>query len=355
MTGDIVIALDAMGGDQAPRMVVAGASQAAKRHPQLRFLFFGDQAKLQPLIERFSGLSRIATIEHTDIAIAADAKPSVALRQGRRSSMALAVDAVADGRAAAMVSAGNTGALMAMAKIKLKTLPGIDRPAICGILPTKRGESVFLDLGANIECSARNLVDFALMGALFARTVLGCVNPRVGLLNVGSEELKGHEEVREAAAILRAGQFPFEFIGFVEGDGLPAGSADVVVTDGFTGNVALKTVEGVAQMFADYLRRAMRATWFTRLGYILAAPAFRALREKIDPRRHNGAMFLGLTGIAVKSHGGTDSLGFANAIGVAFDVVAHGFNARMIDELAKLKETAPEIFSATNQSMTGSS
>ena len=336
MTKSITIALDAMGGDQAPHMVVAGANMARERFPGAEFLLFGDRAPIEPLLASFPALAKAARIEHTEEMVASDAKPSVALRRGRKTSMRLAIDAVRDGRADAMVSAGNTGALMAMAKVVLRTLPGIDRPAIAGIFPTRRGETVMLDLGANIECGADNLVDFALMGAFLARAVLGVVRPTVGLLNVGEEELKGHEEIRQAGAILRGAELPFDFHGFVEGDDITAGTVDVVVTDGFTGNVALKTAEGAAQLYADYLRRAIQGSWRGRLGFMLARPAFRALREKVDPRRHNGAMFVGLNGIAVKSHGGTDSLGFSNAIGVAVDTVMQGFNERISAELSHL-------------------
>ncbi len=336
MTQELTIALDAMGGDQAPRMVVAGANRARKRYPGVGFALFGDRSKVEPLLQRFPALAEVSRVEHAEDVVASDAKPSVALRRGRNSSMRLAIDAVANGQADAMVSAGNTGALMAMAKIVLKTLPGIDRPAMAGIFPARRGETVMLDLGANIECGPDNLVDFAFMGALFARVVLGVMRPSVGLLNVGEEELKGREEIRQAGAILREADLPFDFQGFVEGDDITAGTVDVVVTDGFTGNVALKTAEGTAHLYSEFLRRAIRGSLFSKLGYLLVRPAIRTLREKVDPRRHNGAMFLGLNGIAVKSHGGTDSLGFSNAIGVTVDTVRQGFNDRIIAELKHL-------------------
>ena len=251
--------------------------------------------------------------------------------------MRLAIDAVGAGEADALISAGNTGALMAMARLSLRMLPEINRPAIAGVFPTRRGESVFLDLGANIECDADNLVDFAVMGAVFAHTVLGRVDPTIGLLNVGYEELKGHDELREAAARLReAEKPPYVYHGFVEGDDLAKGTTDVIVTDGFTGNVALKTAEGVSQLYGDFLKRALRNSWRGRLGYLLARSAFHTLREKVDPRRHNGAMFLGVNGTVVKSHGGTDSLGFATAIEVAIDMVAGDVNVRMMEQLGRL-------------------
>ncbi|HEY8015745.1 MAG TPA: phosphate acyltransferase PlsX, partial [Dongiaceae bacterium] len=308
------IALDAMGGDRAPDMVVKGANIARQRFPNVSFLFFGDERRIAPLLDRYGALRKASEIRHTDRVIAADDKPSTALRAGRGSSMRLAIDAVQSGEAAGIVSAGNTGALMAIAKFVLRTLPGIDRPAIASFFPTLRGESVMLDLGANLSCDAENLVQFAVMGNVFARTVLGTLKPTVGLLNVGSEEVKGHEAVREAAAILKATPLPGSFHGFVEGDDIARGTVDVIVTDGFTGNVALKTLEGTAKLYAEFLRRSFKSSMVASVGYLLARPALNALRVRTDPRRYNGAIFLGLNGVAVKSHGGTDALGFANAI-----------------------------------------
>ncbi|MGH6959775.1 MAG: phosphate acyltransferase PlsX, partial [Dongiaceae bacterium] len=268
-------------------------------------------------------------------------KPSVALRSGRGSSMRLACDAVRDGEAAGVVSAGNTGALMAIAKFVLKTLPGIDRPAIASYFPTIRGESVMLDLGANVECDANNLVQFAVMGNVFARTVLGVLEPTIGLLNVGSEELKGHEAVREANALLRNTPLPGRFHGFVEGDDIAKGTVDVFVTDGFTGNITIKTIEGTAKLYSEFLRHTLKTSMLSRLGYLLARPALNGLRVRLDPRRYNGAIFLGLNGIAVKSHGGTDALGFANAIGVAVDMVVHGAIDKIKEDFGRL--TAPTL------------
>ena len=335
----ITIAVDAMGGDEAPRMVVRGVRLAATRRPNVDFVLFGDETALRPLAKRYRRvLGKRVRIVHTDDVIGAEDKPSVALRRGRRSSMRLAIDAVGAGEADALISAGNTGALMAMARLSLRMLPEINRPAIAGVFPTRRGESVFLDLGANIECDADNLVDFAVMGAVFAHTVLGRVDPTIGLLNVGYEELKGHDELREAAARLREAENPpYVYHGFVEGDDLAKGTTDVIVTDGFTGNVALKTAEGVSRLYGDFLKRALRNSWRGRLGYLLARSAFHTLREKVDPRRHNGAMFLGVNGTVVKSHGGTDSLGFATAIEVAIDMVAGDVNVRMMEQLGRLR------------------
>ncbi|HXP31460.1 MAG TPA: phosphate acyltransferase PlsX [Stellaceae bacterium] len=336
MSERITIALDAMGGDRAPDMVIKGANIALQRFPQAEFLLFGAESRIDPLLAKLPRLKARATIRHTDEAIGGDAKPSAALRTGRRSSMRLAIDAVAAGEAHCIVSAGNTGALMAMAKFALRMLPGIDRPAMASFFPTRRGESVMLDLGANVECDAENLTQFALMGEVFARTVLGLLNPTVGLLNVGSEELKGNEAVRGAALRLRAPGSGIRFHGFVEGNDIAAGTVDVVVTDGFTGNVAVKTAEGTARLFSDFLRGAFRHSLTARVGYLFAQPALRKLRERLDPRRYNGAVLLGLDGICVKGHGGSDTLAFANAIGVAVDMEVNGFLEQIRSGLARI-------------------
>nr|WP_282188991.1 phosphate acyltransferase PlsX [Azospirillum sp. SYSU D00513] len=339
----MTVALDAMGGDHAPEMVVAGADIARERHPDVRYLFYGDAARIEPLLAQRPALKALAEVRHTSEAVAADAKPSVVLRSGRQSSMRLAIDAVSQGEAACVVSAGNTGALMAMAKFALKTLPGVDRPAIASFFPTQRGESVMLDLGANAECQPENLVQFAIMGSVFARAVLGVPEPTVGVLNIGSEDVKGTEVVRAAAARLRETPLPGRFHGFVEGDDIAAGTVDVIVTDGFTGNVALKTAEGTAKLFTEFLRRTFASSVLAKIGYLLARSAFAKLKLRTDPRRYNGAMFLGLRGVCVKSHGGTDALGFANAIGVAVNLAAHGFNDRIREEMQRLANANPPL------------
>ena len=334
----MTIALDAMGGDKAPDVVVEGVRIAHERYPEVRYRLYGDQAKLEPLLAAAvnAPIRSVCEIIHTDQMVKGDAKPSQVLRQGRQTSMWLAADAVAKGEAAGLVSAGNTGALMAVSKFVLRMLPGIARPAIAAFFPTEAGETVMLDLGANVDCDAGNLVEFAIMGDVFARTVLGIAEPRVGLLNVGSEEVKGNDAVRSAAALLREGA-PIHFHGFVEGDDIPKGTVDVVVTDGFTGNIALKTFEGTAKLYTHFLRDAFFSSRIARIGYALARRALLKVKLRTDPRRYNGAMFLGLNGIAVKSHGGTDAVGFANAIGVAVDLVAEGFNDRIKEELARLQ------------------
>jgi glycerol-3-phosphate acyltransferase PlsX len=336
MSQEIVLALDAMGGDFAPRMVVRGANLARVRHPNVRFLLFGDQAALAPLLKRYGKLAQSSEVRHTAEVIGAADKPGQALRKGRNSSMRLAIEAVGEGRAHGVVSAGNTGALMAISKLVLKTLPGIHRPAMGSIFPTQRGESVILDLGANLECDAANLVQFAVMGEVFARAVLGVGRPSVGLLNVGSEELKGGETLRQAAGTLRGSGLPMNFHGFIEGDDIAAGTVDVVVTDGFSGNVALKTAEGTARLYTEFLKVAFKRSVLARIAYLLARPALRKLREQLDPRCYNGAMFLGLNGVAVKSHGGTDHKGFATALDMAIDMVGQGVNSKIMAELSKL-------------------
>ena len=333
----LTVALDAMGGDHAPQIVVAGADLARERYPDLRFLLFGDREQLEPLLRSRARLMAVAEIEHTPESVEADAKPSQVLRRGGGTSMRLAIDAVHTGRASAAVSAGNTGALMALAKFVLRMLPGIERPAIASVMPTRRSETVFLDLGANTECDAENLVQFAVMGEVYARAVLGVAKPTVGLLNIGVEEVKGHDTIRRAAAMLRARALPIEFRGFVEGSDLTSGKVDVIVTDGFTGNVALKVAEGTVGLYTQFLREAFKSTMLARFGYALAKPALELLRHRLDPRRYNGAMFLGLNGIVVKSHGGTDALGFANAIGVAVDLVQQGTNQRITAELNRVE------------------
>lgn len=326
-----------MGGDRAPDMVVAGAALARERMPNVHFLMFGDEESIRPLLDKQAALAAVTTVRHTKERISSNDKPSTAIKSGRNSSMRLAIDAVQEGEASCVVSAGNTGALMAIAKYVLKTLPGIDRPAIATFFPTLRGECCMLDLGANVQCDANNLVQFAVMGEVFARTVLGFEQPTIGLLNIGVEDLKGNEEVREAAAILRDSDLPIAFRGFVEGDDIGAGTVDVVVTDGFTGNVALKTAEGTINFYTKMLKQAFLSSLIARIGYFLARGAINNLRNKMDPRRYNGAMLLGLNGIVVKSHGGTDAVGFANAIGVAADMVVHGFQDKIRDDFERLK------------------
>lgn len=336
MSTALTIALDAMGGDHAPEIVIEGASLARERFPNLRYILYGDEALLRPLIAKNPTLLECSEICHTDQAIANDMKPTMALRNARNSSMRLAINAVGDGEAQGVVSAGNTGALMVMATVVLKTLPGIDRPAIGTYLPSIRGDVVMLDLGANLDCDADNLVQFAIMGDVFAKTVLGLPEPLVGLLNVGEEEQKGHEYVKAAAAALRDADLPLKFHGFIEGNDVLEGKVDVAVIDGFAGNVALKTAEGVVKFYTEIMAQAFQSSFLARIGYLLARSSLRKARKRADPRQYNGAMMLGLNGVVVKSHGGTDALGFANAIGVAVDMVAYGYNDKIIAEFERV-------------------
>ncbi len=337
MSTPLTIALDAMGGDHAPEIVVEGASLARERFPNLRFLLFGDEAQLRPLLAKHPKLLEHSEIRHTDQVVTNDMKPAMALRNARNSSMRLAINAVHGGEAEGIVSAGNTGALMVLSTVVLKTLPGVDRAAIAGYLPSVRGDVVMLDLGANLDCDANNLVQFAIMGDVFAKTVLGLPEPAVGLLNVGEEDQKGHEYVREAAAILRESDFSLKFHGFVEGNDVLEGKVDVAVIDGFTGNVALKSAEGVVKFYSTLLKEAFQSSLLARFGYLFARSALRKVRERVDPRQYNGATMLGLNGVVVKSHGGTDALGFANAIGVAADMGSFGYNAKIIAEFERFE------------------
>ncbi len=344
MTGPFTLAVDAMGGDNAPDMVIAGLEFAAERHPAARFLLIGDEAALTAQLTRHKRAQAACTVRHAPDVISNDMKPTAALRS-RQSSMRLAVDAVASGEASGLVSAGNTGALLALAKIVIKSLPGIDRPAMAGIGPSARGDVVMLDLGANVQCDVRNLVEFAVMGDVFARTVLGLTAPTIGLLNVGSEELKGNDTVREAAEILRASHIGPQFHGFVEGHDIAAGTTDVIVTDGFTGNVALKTGEGALKLIVEFLKQIFSSSLAGKIAYLLVRPGLDRLREWLDPRRYNGAVMVGLNGVVVKSHGGTDAQGFAHAVDVAMDMVVHRFNDRIREDLARIaldKPTAAE-------------
>lgn len=343
MSTPITIALDAMGGDHGVETVVDGAERSRLQRPDARYILFGQEGAIRQALARRPKLEALCRVVHTDELVLDSDKPSQALRRARASSMGMAIEAVKSGEAQAAVSAGNTGALMAMAKFILRTREGIDRPALVALLPTLRSESVMLDLGANSECSVDNLVQFAIMGAAFARTVLGVKRPTVALLNIGVEEMKGTEILREAAGRLRAASLPMEFVGFVEGDKIGAGTVDVVVTDGFTGNVALKTAEGTAKLISGLLRVAMTQSLWTRAGYFLARSGLRSLRSHLDPNNHNGAVFLGLNGLVVKSHGGADAAGIASAVTLAIELVADGISGRIASDLAGLHAAQPVV------------
>jgi glycerol-3-phosphate acyltransferase PlsX len=342
MPQKIRIALDAMGGDHGPSVVLSGAELSLLRHPDTEFVMFGDRTKLEPLLAGKPRLAGVTQLVHTDVAVKMDDKPSQALRHGRwKSSMWLAVDAVKKKEADVAVSAGNTGALMAMAKFHLKTMARVDRPAIAALWPTLKGESIVLDVGASIGADAEHLIDLAVMGSAMARVVFDLDRPTVGLLNIGSEEVKGLEPLREAARILREEQLPhLEYVGFIEGDDIGKGTVDVVVTEGFAGNIALKTAEGTARQLAGYLKSAMSRTLRAKLGYLLAREAFRTLADKMDPRKANGGVFLGLNGIVIKSHGRTDAEGFAAAVDLGYDMVRYDVLAKIGEMLRHHKSIA---------------
>jgi glycerol-3-phosphate acyltransferase PlsX len=335
MSSPRTISLDAMGGDQGPAVVVPGAALALERHPDVTFRLYGDAERIAPHLDRHPALADRSTLVHTDVLVEMQDKPSQAVRRGRGSSMWLALEAVQKGEADFAVSAGNTGALMAMAKLVLKTMPGIERPAIAGQWPTVASPSIVLDLGANIGATARQLADFALMGAAMARAVFGIERPRVGLLNIGVEEIKGIEEVKQAHAWLKEKDLPIDYRGYIEGDQIGQGIVDVVVVEGYAGNIALKTAEGTARQMAAYLREALTSSLAAKLGALLATGGLRALRDRMDPRRFNGGPFLGLNGIAIKSHGGTDAIGYAAAIEVGYNMAESDVLVRLAKDLAE--------------------
>ena len=331
MPHKVRIALDAMGGDIGASVVIPGAAISLTRHPDSEFLLFGDRALIDAQLAKYPALKAASRVIHTDVAVSMHDKPSQALRRGRKtSSMWLAIDSVKRGEADVAVSAGNTGALMAMARFCLRTLQGIDRPAIAAVWPTMRGDSVVLDLGATIGGDAHHLMALAVMGSAMASVLFNLERPTVGLLNIGAEEIKGHEEIREAAEQLRAMNLPqLEYVGFVEGDGIGKGTADVIVSEGFSGNIALKATEGAARQISDFLRAEISKSWMARIGYLFARGAFKALRDKLDPSKSNGGVLLGLNGVVVKSHGGTDAEGFAYAVDVGYETVRNDLLAKI--------------------------
>lgn len=328
-----IIALDAMGGDNAPLSAIKGAELAIKNNPDLKFKIYGHRDKVLGLLGSHKSVAEVSEFIHTEESIAGDEKPTSALRKAKNSSMYLAIEAVKHGEATAVVSSGNTGALMAISKLSLQTLPGIDRPAIGGLLPTEKGFCVMLDLGANILCDATNLFEFSIMGSSFARSVLGKKNPSVGLLNVGEERSKGHEVLRSASQLLEEGGTDLNYVGFIEGNDICNGKVDVVVTDGFSGNIALKTAEGTAKFFANSFKKTLKSNIFGLIGLFIAAPALMKFKKHLDPRNYNGAMLLGLNGIVVKSHGSADEVGFANAIKVAYKLSKNNINEHIMREM----------------------
>jgi glycerol-3-phosphate acyltransferase PlsX len=336
------IAIDAMGGDEGVRVMISGAALARRRHERFQFLLVGDEAQIERALESHPNMAGASEILHCEDVVSGEEKPTQALRRAKKTSMGLAIDAVKRGRAGAAVSAGNTGALMAMAKVSLRTMPGIDRPALAALMPTLgENDVVMLDLGANTECDARNLVQFAIMGAAYSRILFGAAAPRVRLLNIGTEETKGTDSLQEAAAILRdASGLALQFDGFVEANNINRGDVDVVVTDGFSGNIALKAIEGSARFVTDLLKSAFRSSFRSKVGFLISRPATELLRHQLDPNNHNGAVFLGLNGVVVKSHGSASAQGVAHAVAVTARLLEERLTERIAADLGELGEQA---------------
>jgi phosphate acyltransferase len=336
------IAIDVMGGDIGLAVMLAGVALARRQWPGLTFDLVGDETAIRAALDNHPNLSAASDIVHAPEVIGGSDKPSQAIRRSKTTSMGIAIDAVKQGRAGGAVSAGNTGALMAMAKLSLRTMPGIDRPALAALLPSLGdNDFVMLDLGANTECETRNLVEFAVMGSAYARIALGIERPRVSLLNIGTEDQKGTDEIRDAAALLRGtNHLHMSFEGFIEGDKISRGLTDVVVCDGFSGNISLKTMEGTARFVTDLLRRAFTSSIRSKFGFLISRPATELMRHHLDPDNHNGAVFLGLNGVVVKSHGGASPKGVANAVGVAAKLVANNITKRITDDLAVVQASA---------------
>lgn len=332
----ITIAVDAMGGDFGPEIVVPGLAILHEENREIRFIIFGDESRINPHLLKFESLKNVSRVVHTDKMVRNNEKPSNALRASKGTSMRMAIEAVQEGQAHAIVSAGNTGALMAMAKVVLRMLPGIHRPALCSVFPALEGTTVMLDLGANVLVDAETLTQFAVLGAVFAKAQKNIPIPTVGLLNVGSEEMKGPDHVRAASDILSKVEFPGLYKGFVEGDDITKGTVDVVVCDGYAGNIALKTGEGVGKMTGHYFKEAISSDPLAILGGALAFFAMRRFKRKVDPRLYNGGVFVGLNGVCVKSHGGTDALGFSSAVRLAAQLARSGYVKKVTDEINRL-------------------
>lgn len=332
---NMVISVDAMGGDNAPRVVIEGLAIAAKQHPDIKFLVFGDTARVNPILKEFPELEKVCELRHASEMVHNEDKPSTVIRN-RNTSMFMAIDAVRRGEAQAVVSAGNTGALMAISKLTLKTITKIHRPAIVSIMPHRYGKYVMLDLGANTECDAINLAEFAFMGSIVAHHSLGLNRPKVALLNIGSEEMKGKDEIKQAAQMIKNSKMSIDFIGFVEPHDIPNGVADVVVADGFTGNIALKSIEGTAKQITRMIKDAIKSSFLAKIGVIFMLPAMMKIKKIMDPRQYNGAMFVGLNGLSVKSHGGADAIGFSHAVDNAAKLVRQNFVPTIRQEIEKV-------------------
>lgn len=329
---NLVISVDAMGGDNSPRVVVEGIVRAHKKNPDIKFLLFGDETKVQEEMNKFPKMLEYCTLVHASECVHNEDKPSQVIRN-KNTSMYMAIDAVRKGQARAVISAGNTGALMAISKMILKTIQGIHRPAICTSIPHKNGNCVMLDLGANTECSAINLAEFAIIGNILAKHSLEIERPRIALLNIGAEEMKGKEEIHQAAKMIKGAHLDLNFIGYIEPHQIGEGYADVIVSDGFTGNIALKTMEGTAKLISGLIKSSIKGSLWVKLGLPFLYPLVRVLKKRMDPRKYNGAMFVGLNGLSVKSHGGTDAIGYAYAIDNAAKLVRQNFVQTIRDEI----------------------
>lgn len=356
-----VLSVDAMGGDEGPAVVIAGLAKSAKINADIRFILHGPADTLAPLVERFANLKDRCDIRHSADVVSMKDKPSQVMRNGKGTSMWSAIESVRDGEATVAVSCGNTGALMALSMIRLRRLPGIARPAIAVLWPSRntQGFNVMLDVGADIRADASDLLQYALMGASYARNGLGLTRPRVGLLNVGTEEHKGRAELKEANDLIKAAQDMggFAYVGFIEGGDIPGDTCDVIVTDGFTGNVALKTGEGTASLIGDLLREAFKYSIFSRLASLLTLPSLTRLKKRIDPRRVNGGVFLGLNGTVVKSHGGADATGVSAAVKLAFELAQIGFTEKLAARVASAADLTQDdlTFNALSDDKNGPS
>ena len=342
---NLVISIDAMGGDNSPKVVIEGLSLVQKRNPKIRFLIYGDETKVNAEIDKFPELRKVSEVFHTDEFVRNEDKPSHVIRN-RATSMYQAIEAVKTGKAQAVVSAGNTGALMAISKLVLKTIQKIHRPAIVSIMPHEDGRYVMLDLGANTECDGINLAEFAIMGSVYAKCVLNIDNPRVALMNIGAEEMKGKDEIHVAAHIIKNTHLNINFIGYIEPHEIPKNKADVVVADGFSGNIALKSVEGTSRLMMNLIKNSIKKSFFAKLGLPFMLGAIKNLKQTMDPRLYNGAMFVGLNGLSVKSHGGTDAFGFSVAVENAARLVAKDFVGSIRQELehVDLDELSQEAY-----------
>lgn len=332
MSDNLVISIDAMGGDNSPRVVIEGLAIAAKKNPDAKFLLFGDETKVNDLLKSWPALQKVCEVRHSPEVVRNEDKPSAVIRN-RNTSMFMAINAVKQGEAQAVVSAGNTGALMAISKLTLKTIQKIHRPAIVTIMPHRTGRYVMLDLGANTECDSLNLAEFALMGNILAKHALNIERPRVALLNIGAEEMKGKEEIHEAAKLIKRTKLDIDFIGYIEPHEIPEGKADVIVTDGFTGNIALKSIEGTAKLVVRLIKDGIKKSFIAKLGLPFMLGVGMNIKKTMDPRLYNGAMLVGLNGLTVKSHGGTDALGYSVAVGNAISLVRQNFVPTIKDEL----------------------